>query len=239
MGSGSGGNGTLIEQGATRLLVDCGFSAKETRRRLASLEVDPASLTAILVTHEHGDHIGGVGVVARDLDIPVYITAGTQRVAEKRLGAVANIQEFSAHECFVIDGLQVSPFPVPHDARDPAQFVFGNGDRSVGLLTDAGHVSRAMLAALEPVDYLLLEFNHDRDMLLQGDYPEALKVRVDGDYGHLNNHQAAELLTAMDLQRLSGVVALHLSQQNNRPEKVKRCLSAVLAGHEVEQRIAD
>lgn len=239
LGSGSRGNATVFEEGETRLLVDCGFSAKETRRRLALRGLAPDSLSAIIVTHEHGDHIGGVGVVARDLGLPVYITSGTLRVAQKRLGALTQVVEFNAHERFAVGDFEVRPFPVPHDARDPAQFVFSNGDCSVGLLTDAGHVTRTMREALNEVDYLLLEFNHDRDMLLQGSYPDALKQRVNGDYGHLNNDQSAQLLAAIDQHRLNGVVALHLSEENNHPDKVAACMATALKGSDVEQRVAD
>ena len=239
LGSGSRGNATLVEEGQTRLLVDCGFSAKETRRRLALRNVVPESLSALLVTHEHGDHIGGVGVVARDLGLPVYITSGTLRAAQKRLGTLANIKEFNAHESFGVGEIEVNPFPVPHDARDPAQFVFSNGDRSVGLLTDAGHITRTIQEALKGVDYLMLEFNYERDMLLNGSYPESLKARVDGDYGHLNNDQSAQLLRALDKQRLCGVVALHLSSENNHPDKVRFHLSTALQGAEILQTVAD
>jgi len=239
LGSGSRGNATLVEHKGTRLLIDCGFSAKETRRRLALRNVEPGSLSALLVTHEHSDHIGGVGVVARDLGLPVYLTGGTLRAAEKRLGELPHIQEFNAHERFSVGEIEVRPFPVPHDARDPAQFVFDNGDCSLGLLTDAGHITRTMQEALNGVDYLMLEFNHDRDMLLRGSYPEALKSRVDGDYGHLNNEQSAQLLAGIDHRQLRGVVALHLSAENNHPKMVHARLATTLEATGVKHQVAD
>ncbi|MBV1961870.1 MAG: MBL fold metallo-hydrolase [Immundisolibacteraceae bacterium] len=238
LGSGSRGNATVVEQGDTRLLVDCGFSAREARKRLARIEVEPDSLTALLVTHEHADHIAGVRVLARGLGLPVYLTSGTARAAEKLLRDVDGIREFNAHEPFEVGAIEVRPFPVPHDARDPAQFVFSNGDTSVGILTDAGHVTRVMVDALAAVDYLMLEFNHDRDMLWQGNYPQGLIDRVDSDYGHLNNQQSVALLNQLDLSRLSGIAALHLSHQNNSPDRVSECLADTLGDSGVEQIIA-
>ncbi len=220
-------------------MVDCGFSAKETRRRLALRKIDPSSLSALLVTHEHSDHIGGVGVVARDLGLPVYLTNGTLRAAHQRLGDLPEIHEFNAHENFSIGDIEIRPFPVPHDARDPAQFVFDTGNSSLGLLTDAGHVTRNMQEALSKVDYLMLEFNHDREMLAEGPYHDSLKSRVGGDYGHLNNDQSAQLLAGMDHQRLAGVVAMHLSVENNHPDKVRAQLATTLGASGVEHFVAD
>ena len=238
LGSGSRGNATLVEQGNTRLLVDCGFSAREARKRLARIAVDPESLTAILVTHEHADHIAGVRVLARGLGVPVYLTPGTLRAAEKQLKDVDGLREFNAHEPFDVGDIEVRPFPVPHDAREPAQFVFGNGDISIGLLTDAGHVTRMMIDSLVAVDYLMLEFNHDRELLLQSSYPQGLINRVDGDYGHLNNQQSVALLKQLNRSKLSAVAALHLSMENNSPDRVRECLADTLGDSGVEQQVA-
>ncbi len=228
LGSGSRGNATVVESGTTRVLVDCGFSARETRRRLQRLDLDPDSLSAILVTHEHRDHIAGVGVVARNLGLPVYMTAGTARAAESLVAELPELVEFGVHEPFELDDLRIEPFPVPHDARDPAQFVIVDSDCSVGLLTDAGHVTPVMRLALAEVDFLMLEFNHDQQMLRNGNYPPALIARVDSDYGHLNNGQAVDLLNGLNGNHLKGVAALHLSQENNHPERVQQCLNEVL-----------
>ncbi|MBL4621638.1 MAG: MBL fold metallo-hydrolase [Immundisolibacteraceae bacterium] len=238
LGSGSRGNATVVEQGNTRLLVDCGFSAREARKRLERIEIDPGSLTAILVTHEHADHIAGVRVLARGLGLPVYLTSGTARAAEKLLRDVDGIREFNAHEAFEVGDIEIRPFPVPHDARDPAQFVFSNGDTRIGLLTDAGHVTRVMIEALASVDYLMLEFNHDRELLLQGDYPQGLIDRVDSDYGHLNNQQSMALLSKLEPGKLKGVAALHLSHQNNSVDRVSQCLADTLNNSGIEQIIA-
>ena len=238
LGSGSRGNATVVEQGKTRLLVDCGFSAREARKRLERIGVDPESLSGLLVTHEHADHIGGVRVLARGLGLPVYLTAGTARAAEKLLRDVDDIREFNAHESFQVDDIEVRPFPVPHDARDPAQFVFSNGEKSVGLLTDAGHVTRVMIEALSGVDYLMLEFNHDRQLLREGSYPQSLIERVDGDYGHLNNQQSVALLDKLDRSKLRGVAALHLSLENNSADRVRDCLADTLNDSGIDQVVA-
>ncbi|HFD79831.1 MAG TPA: MBL fold metallo-hydrolase [Gammaproteobacteria bacterium] len=226
LGSGSRGNGTLVEAGATRLLVDCGFSCRETERRLARLALQPADLSAILVTHEHSDHIAGVARFSRRHGTPVWMTAGTEAVHKG--GELGEWRCFHAHESFVIDGLEVHPYPVPHDAREPCQFVFTDGDRRLGLLTDAGSVSAHMVDALQGLDALFLECNHDPAMLAAGPYPPVLKQRVAGRFGHLSNAQAAELLARIDSSALQHLVAGHLSEKNNHPELAQAALARVL-----------
>lgn len=227
LGSGSRGNAALVEAGTTRLLLDCGFSARETERRLARLGREPGELDGILVTHEHRDHIAGVGALARRYRLPVWMTPGTQRQTAA-FGELPETALFSCHDPFSVGDLLVEPFPVPHDAREPSQFVFSDGGRRLGVLTDAGRSTPHMAALLERCDALLLECNHDAAMLAEGPYPEPLKARVAGDHGHLSNAQAAELLARLDGSRLQHVVALHLSEENNRPELARQALAAVL-----------
>ena len=215
LGSGSKGNAALIESAGTRVLLDCGFSARETESRLQMLGVDGDQLDAIIVTHEHSDHIGGVGVVARKWGLPVWLTDGTYRVTRSQLGDLPAIELVNPHEKFVIGDLEIEPYPVPHDAREPVQYVLGNGDRRLGILTDAGSVTAHMETVLGCCDALVIECNHDRKMLAQGSYPPALKARVSGDYGHLDNDAAAQLLTRIDTGELQHVVAAHLSEKNN------------------------
>jgi len=226
LGSGSRGNATLVEAGATRLLLDCGFSCAETEKRLARLGLEPGQIDAILVTHEHSDHIAGVARFSRRFDIPVWMTAGTEAV--HRGGELAAWHCFSSHERFFIGDVLIDPYPVPHDAREPCQFVFSDGAVRLGVLTDAGSITAHMIRALDDLDALILECNHDPEMLACGPYPPRLQQRVGGRYGHLSNQQAADLLKQIDTARLQHLVAAHLSEKNNRVELARRALAQAL-----------
>jgi phosphoribosyl 1,2-cyclic phosphodiesterase len=228
LGSGSRGNATLVEAGATRLLIDCGFAAREFAARCAVLEFEPQRLSAILVTHEHGDHMRGVGTVARRFGIPVWMTHGTWRAAD--FGSIANLRLFAGHAGpFRIGELEVTPVPVPHDAREPTQFVFDHQGSRLGVLTDLGSITQRVVDAFDGVDALLLECNHDPGMLRAGPYPPRLQARVGGRFGHLNNDQAADFLRRIDHRRLRHLVAGHLSEKNNSPELARQALRAVSA----------
>lgn len=216
LGSGSRGNATVIEAGATRVLVDCGFPVRELQARAQQIALDPASLAGILVTHEHGDHIGGVARLARAYDVPVYLTRGTASARSDWAGCT--LHYLSPHEAFALGELDVQPFPVPHDAREPCQFTVAHGGRKLGIVSDLGRATTHVARSLDACDALLLECNHDRDMLARGPYPESLKRRVGGDWGHLSNAQAAGLLRELDRSRLRRLVLTHLSEQNNTPE---------------------
>ena len=229
LGSGSKGNGTLIEEGETCVLVDCGFTLRETEQRLARLGKSASQLSAIMLTHEHQDHLGGVGPLARKYRIPVWLSGGTARAAAHRLGSLPEIRLLNCHSEFAIDALQVQPFPVPHDAREPCQFVFGNGQHRLGVLTDTGHPTAHIARQLSGCDALILECNHDEAMLADGPYPPRLRARVGGGMGHLSNAQAGQLLSQLDNNGLQHLVAAHLSEQNNRPELAAAVLSAVLS----------
>lgn len=227
LGSGSRGNATLVEAGGTCVMVDCGFSVSETRRRLARLGKTPDDIAAILVTHEHSDHIAGVAAFARRFDVPVWMTAGTSVMHADT--DVPNLDWFSGHApAFAIGDLHVTPFPVPHDAREPCQFVFGDGAVRLGVLTDTGSVTAHIRQVLDGCNALLLECNHDTGLLADGPYPPMLKRRVGGRLGHLSNDQAAELLAALDTGALRHLVAAHLSDKNNRPQLARAALAAVL-----------
>lgn len=225
LGSGSRGNATLVEQGDTLLMIDCGFSVRETERRLQRLGREPHQLSAILVTHEHSDHIGGVVGFARKHRIPVWLSAGTRAACRDEL---AEASVFSSHTPFSIGNVEIRPFPVPHDAREPAQFVFSNGDKTLGLLTDTGSLTPHIETQLNGCDALILECNHDRDMLANGIYPPSLKLRVGGDFGHLSNDQSAQLLQRIDTKRLQHIVAAHLSEKNNTQELARAAVCAAL-----------
>lgn len=228
LGSGSKGNATLIEEHGTCLLLDCGFTLRETEQRLSRLDRSPAQLSGILVTHEHQDHLGGVGPLARKYGIPVWLSNGTLRAASHRLGRLPDCRLFNSHTDFAIKDLLVHPFPVPHDAREPCQFVFANGQHRLGVLTDTGRATSHIARQLDGCDALILESNHDSQMLRDGPYPPSLQARVAGGLGHLSNDQAANLLGELEHGKLQHLVAAHLSEQNNRPELVSTLLSEVL-----------
>jgi phosphoribosyl 1,2-cyclic phosphodiesterase len=237
LGSGSHGNATLVEVDTTCLMIDCGFSCKETEKRLQQLGVTPDSIDAILVTHEHSDHISGVARYSRRYGTPVWMTPGTEAMHQG--GEVAELNFFSSHQPFRIGNIDIQPFPVPHDAREPCQFVFSDGQRRLGLLTDTGSITRHMVEALEGLDALILEFNHDPDMLAEGPYPPGLKARVGGDFGHLSNGQAADLLGRLDLRHLKLLVAAHLSEKNNHPDLAREHVENALNGWNTDIHIAD
>lgn len=229
LGSGSAGNATLVEAGETRLLLDCGFSVKETVQRLARLQLAPEQLTGILVTHEHDDHARGAFKLAARYQIPVWLTHGTYRMCERYLPSQAvKIQLIDAHTPFALQDIEVHPYPVPHDAREPAQFVFTDGAHKLGVLTDVGSVTPHIVAMLQACDGLLLECNHDLEMLRTGPYANSLKKRVGGWLGHLDNQSSAQLLSQLDNRRLKHLVAAHLSEKNNTPALARQALSEVL-----------
>ena len=226
LGSGSRGNGLLVAADGTRVLVDCGFSVAEAERRLARLGCDPGTLAAIVLTHEHGDHARGALACARRWGVPLHASPGTLAALGDASGT--ELRPFDIHEPFAIGALRLEPFPVPHDAREPCQLVLGDGDRRLGLVTDAGHVTAHMRRMLERCHGLLIECNHDPGLLARGPYPGPLKARVGGAYGHLSNPQAAELLGGLAWDGLRHVVAMHLSEQNNTPAHARSALAAAL-----------
>jgi phosphoribosyl 1,2-cyclic phosphodiesterase len=228
IGSGSEGNGLVVEAGRTRVLVDCGFGTREAAQRLARLGLAPSDLSAILVTHEHSDHVGGVAAFAARHDIPVWLTFGTLEVVGERMSVVPRVYGFEAHDVFAIGDLEVRPFPVPHDARDPVQFVLTDGQGRLGVLTDVGVITPHVESSLSGCDALVLECNHDEAMLAGGRYPYPLKQRIAGRLGHLCNDAAASLLRAIDTARLRHVIAAHLSQENNTPDLARRALAQAL-----------
>ncbi len=223
LGSGSRGNATLVEAGGTRLLIDCGFSARETEQRLARLGVTADTLDAVLVTHEHGDHIRGVGAMARRYQLPVWMSNGTRR--SHQCGNLPTLNSFSSHQLpFMIGDIQIAPFPVPHDAKEAVQFIFTANQLKFGMLTDSGVITPHIVERLQNCDALMLECNHDVEMLASGPYPPQLQARVGGNLGHLSNGQAASLLHKIDHARLRHLMAAHLSEKNNRPQLAEAAL---------------
>ena len=237
LGSGSRGNAMLIESRQTTVMLDNGFSVREANKRLGSMGVDPESIDAMLVTHEHSDHINGVGAFARKYGLTVYATKGT--LACSRLGELPDSKVINSHQSFVISDLELNPFPVPHDAKEPCQFVFNDGQRRLAILTDTGSSTSYIEEQLSGCDALVLECNHDVAMLADGDYPYSVKMRVAGDYGHLNNEQAATLLQSIDTSSLQHIVAAHISEKHNTQSLAQQTLSAALSCQQDWIAVAD
>jgi phosphoribosyl 1,2-cyclic phosphodiesterase len=218
LGSGSKGNSVYIESGKTAILIDAGFSGKEIAARLKSIGRSIEDLDALFVTHEHHDHIHGVGVLSRRCNIPVYSNYGTIKGGEKLLGRLFKHVEFGTGKTFQVKDLQVRTFSVSHDATEPVGFVIGNGKVTLAYCTDTGKVSRLLAQRLMGCNGLILEFNHDLGMLKDGPYPLALQQRVRSDHGHLSNEAGAEFLQSLLHDQLKHVILAHLSAGNNLPE---------------------
>lgn len=241
LGSGSEGNALLIssvtDAAATTVMLDCGFGIRETERRLARLGLLPADLNGIVVTHEHGDHVGGVFKFARRHKIPVWLSFGTYQ-AVKRDCKDVDVRFCRDGDRLQIGALELLPYTVPHDAREPVQYVADDGQYRLGVLTDAGHATAHLVEALGGCDALMLECNHDRDMLANSVYPPSLKQRIGGAYGHLANETSAEILDALDRSRLKTVVGAHLSKQNNTPLLARAAICGVIGEAAVRVMIA-
>lgn len=226
LGSGSRGNCTLVRQGRTLLMVDCGFTLRETQRRLARVDLVPGDITAILVTHEHSDHAKGVESLARTFAIPVYMSHGTSVALKLPRMAHYNIIHGGAELQF--GEIDVKAISVPHDSREALQFIFQAQQSRLGVLTDLGHLSNHVIEHYKTCHGLVLEFNHDTEMLRKGPYPYSLQKRVGGDWGHLNNEQAAALLSHIPYEQLQQVVVSHISEKNNCEERVMAVLQNAL-----------
>lgn len=229
LGSGSEGNALIVEVNRTRIMLDCGFGLRDTLSRLARLELEAHDIDAIVITHEHGDHIGGTASFANKYSIPVWMTYGTFSVFRQQVAQLPTLHIFDSHLDFNIGDIALKPFPVPHDAREPAQFVFSDGHRKLGVLTDVGTSTAHIEAMLSGCDALVLECNHDSQLLQANTrYPLGLKKRIAGLFGHLDNQTAATLLGKLDNSRLQHLIAAHLSRHNNTPALALECLAATL-----------
>jgi len=228
LGSGSRGNALVVEQERTCLMLDCGYRLRETERRLARLGVAPGDLAGILITHEHSDHIAGAYKFARKYRLPIWMTHGTLKGFAGDASELPQINLVDCHSPFSVGALQLLPFPVPHDAREPVHFVFSDGAHRLGVLTDTGSSTSHIETMLSGCDALVIECNHDLGMLMSGEYPQALKARVAGRYGHLDNQSSAALLASLDRRRLQHLIAAHLSQHNNTSELACRALAQVM-----------
>ena len=224
LGSGSRGNASLVEFGSTLLMVDCGLPCKIVEERLQAVDRQPRDVTAILVTHEHTDHAQGVATFSKRYNTPVWMTPGTSSA----MPSITRVHHLSSHRSLTLGAIDVRPYPVPHDAREPCQFTFAAAGRRLGMLTDAGHVTPHMVERLTDCDALALECNHDLDSLQRGPYPDSLKARVSSKFGHLNNQQTTELLRRLDATRVQWLLGLHLSERNNTPAHVRETLKPAL-----------
>lgn len=234
LGSGSAGNALLVEAGDTSLMLDCGFGLRETLVRMQAKGRRPEDLAGILVTHEHGDHIGGVFRLARKYGLPLWMTHGTW-IGSRENREGLDLRIIDSHRFLQIGDLGVQPFPVPHDAREPVQYVFSAGGKSLGVLTDIGELTPHVCRMLERCEGLILECNHDAHLLARSNYPASLKRRIAGRQGHLANTVAAELLARRSLCNLQHLVLAHLSEQNNTPALALAAIDQYL--HEVAGRV--
>jgi phosphoribosyl 1,2-cyclic phosphodiesterase len=238
LASGSRGNATYLSDGRTAILVDAGLSGVEIQRRMAAKGLDPDDLDAILVTHEHTDHIQGVGVLARRFGLSVHINDGTRQAAGRALGKLADVQPFTCGHAFSIGGLSIHPFSISHDAADPAGFTIATSGTKVGLATDLGVATHVVKTHLNDCNLLILEANHDPQMLIDGPYPWPLKQRIRGRGGHLSNEDAALLLQGLEHDRLAHVVLAHLSEENNTPDIARNAIESVLSGSPAKLHVA-
>ena len=228
LGSGSRGNALIVEAAGTRIMVDCGFSARSTVERLQRLGIDASSIDGVLLTHEHSDHVAGVVRFCARFDVPVYLTHGTHAALSSRNEEMPACRLIDSHQPMAIGSIEITPFPVPHDAREPVQYLVSDGARRLGVLTDCGAVTPHVLGVLDGCQALVVECNHDPDLLAASDYPAMLKKRIAGKYGHLSNGEAASLLKSLDRRHLQHVLAAHLSEENNRPLLAEAALAEVL-----------
>jgi phosphoribosyl 1,2-cyclic phosphodiesterase len=234
LASGSSGNCLVAEAGGTVVMIDCGLSLTETERRLERAGLAPAAVSGILVTHEHSDHADGVFDFAAAHGVAVYLTHGTLEAlrAEGKVTEGVKLRPVSGRETFAVDAIEVRPFTVPHDAREPVQYVLSDGAAKLGVITDVGTSTAHVEQMLSGLDALVLECNYDRDLLWGGAYPRWLKERIGGPFGHLDNRDSERLLGALDRSRLRHVLGAHLSQQNNRPELARAALARAMGCEE-------
>lgn len=226
LGSGSKGNATVIHSGNSCVLIDCGFNRKHARLRLQELSLELSDLDAILVSHEHSDHAKGVVLVCESINKPFYSTYGTARSANWLDHPLWRCIE--SDECFQIGDLAIQSVVVPHDSQEPVQFTVSDNHWKVGVISDLGSLTPHIISSFQKCHGLLIEANHDLQLLQQGPYPPSLKRRVAGDFGHLNNQQSSELLSQLLWNGMQYVLASHVSDKNNHPDLVRKEFASVL-----------
>ncbi len=219
LASGSSGNSIYISDGNTSILVDAGLSGIELERRMKSRGLDPQTLSAIVVSHEHEDHIRGVGILSRRFDLPVFISNKTSQACRHQLRNIKKMSCFNCGSSFQINTININPFSISHDAEDPAGFTMQLNNKKIGIATDLGIATSLVKENLKACDMLIIEANHDPEMLINGPYPWHLKQRVKGRSGHLSNQDSRYLLHEIQHKNLQHVFIAHLSRTNNTPEK--------------------
>jgi len=218
LGSGSGGNACIVRNEDTMILIDAGFSGAEIRRRMQLHHLDPADLEACLITHEHGDHIKGASILSRRHKVNLLMHPATKRAGRKKFNGSERIRHFEMKETMQLGSLKVTSVPTLHDSDSSTGFLIESGDKTLGYLTDLGAVTEDNFLMMRQADFLVMEANHDRDMLWNGPYPPHLKARVDSRVGHLSNADSAEFIAMlMAMGKLKGVMLAHLSEKNNDP----------------------
>jgi phosphoribosyl 1,2-cyclic phosphodiesterase len=223
LGSGSSGNSYLVSKNKTNILVDCGFSVTELEKRMSKREMKPSEITAIFLTHEHDDHSKGVFAFAEKHDKPIYLTYGTLKMCQKK---IKNSYNLKINIISPLDNLEVNDFiiyviPVPHDAREPVQFKFESEKKTLAIITDLGFGNKELINSIQKINALILESNHDDNLIHQSRYPKNLKDRIRSNYGHLSNQNSLQILKKLNLDNLKWLGAAHLSKENNSPELVK------------------
>lgn len=218
--SGSSGNSLFVESENTKLLVDAGVSSKKIEEALANLEIDPTSIDGILITHEHSDHVQGLGTFAKKFNLPVFVNEKTLDAMPKQKEKISekNIKLFNINEKFEIGDLKVKPFSIPHDAANPCGFNIFKDDKKISIATDIGHMTNGILKNLEDSIFIMLESNYDPEVLKYSKYPYQLKTRIAGPDGHLSNELAGKTISYLLNSGLKQAVLGHLSKQSNFPE---------------------
>jgi phosphoribosyl 1,2-cyclic phosphodiesterase len=238
LASGSKGNAILVADQHTRVLFDAGLSGIEIERRCKSKGFHPDQFDAIVVSHEHSDHIQGVGVLARRFGLPVHISQKTCNSAGATLGKIADLRHFECGKPFTVNTWTISPFSISHDAEDPAGFTIFNNGLKIGIATDLGVVTAMVKERLKACQILILEANHDPQMLVEGPYPWPLKQRIQSRTGHLSNEASRELVTALKHKDLQHVVLAHLSETNNTAEKALQAVGSALHDSQTQLHVA-
>ena len=230
LASGSGGNSICVQNGSSSVLIDAGLTGKKIEERLRGVGFDPAGLQAVVVSHEHSDHIKGVGVLARRYGLPVWMTEGTLNASKKIFRGSERIRVFENDEAFSIGDLSFQAFQLPHDAADPVNFSVTDGHSNVTIATDMGTVTQLVYQYMRRADLVIIETNYDRQLLMDGPYPWVLKQRINSTHGHLSNDGAAEALCNLAREGLKQAVLAHLSEKNNRPELARETCADMLQG---------
>ena len=233
LASGSGGNSICVQNGSSSVLIDAGLTGKRIEERLQGVGINPAGLQAILVSHEHSDHIKGVGVLARRYGLPVWMTEGTLNASKKIFRGTEKIRIFENDEKFSIGDLSFQAFQLPHDAADPVNFSVTDGHSNVTVATDMGTVTQLVYQYMRRADLVIIETNYDYQLLMDGPYPWVLKQRISSTHGHLSNDGAAEALCNLAKEGLQQAVLAHLSEKNNRPDLARETCADMLQGQGV------